>query len=36
MAPMAHISECLVTKEWHYLKGLQGLGGVALLEEVNH
>jgi hypothetical protein len=28
--------ECLVTKKQHSLKGLEGLGGVALLEEVCH
>ena len=32
----APIFECLVTRECHYLKGLKGLGGVALLEEVCH
>lgn len=36
----AHVSECLVIREWHYLKrigrcGLPGVG-VALLEEVCH
>ena len=29
----AHIFECLVSRKWHYLKGL---GGVALVEEVCH
>lgn len=29
---LAYISECLVYREWHYLKGL---GNVALLEEVS-
>ena len=29
-----HRLSCLVTGEWRYLKGLAGLGGVALLEEV--
>jgi hypothetical protein len=28
--------QCLVTREWNYLKGLEGLGGVALLKEVCH
>ena len=27
-----HTSECLLTGEWHYLKGLKSLEGVALLE----
>lgn len=26
----AYILECFVTREWPYLKGLKGLGGVAL------
>lgn len=30
------VFEGLVTSEWHYLKGLEGLRGVALLEEVCH
>jgi hypothetical protein len=30
----AHSFECLITGEWNYLKGLQTLGGVALLEKV--
>ena len=29
-----HIFECLVTREWNCLKGLEGLGGAVLLEEV--
>lgn len=29
---LPYISECLVYREWHYLKGL---GNVALLEEVS-
>ena len=32
--PCKLIFECLVTRNWHYLKGLKGLGGVVLLEEV--
>lgn len=28
--------QCLVTREWNCLKGLQGSGRVALLEEVCH
>ena len=31
-----HAFECLVTREWNSLKGLEGLGGVAFLEEVCH
>lgn len=30
---LAHIFDCLVTREWYYLKGL---GGVALSQEVCH
>jgi hypothetical protein len=30
MAPKAHIFECLVIRVWHYLKGLEGLGGVVV------
>lgn len=33
MAPEAHRFECLVTREWNYLKELEGM---ALLEEVCH
>jgi hypothetical protein len=29
--PQVHIFECLVTREWSCLKGLEGLGGVTLL-----
>ena len=36
MAPEAHLLECLVTWAWDPLKGLEGLGGMALLEEVSH
>lgn len=38
MAPIrAHRFECLVTRAWHYLKGLEEeLGGLALLEGVSH
>lgn len=32
MAQRAHRTECLVTREWHYLKGL----GAVLLEKVCH
>jgi hypothetical protein len=32
----AHISECSVDREWHYLKRLEGFRGVALLEEVHY
>jgi hypothetical protein len=28
--------DCLVTREWICVKGLQDFGGVALLEEVCH
>lgn len=34
MAPLVHIFEHLVSKKWNSLKGLEGLGGVVLLEEV--
>jgi hypothetical protein len=27
--------ECLIIKEWHYLRGLEGLGGVVFLVEKN-
>lgn len=30
----AHIFDCFVTREWDWLKGLEGLVGVALFEEV--
>lgn len=30
------IFECLATREWHSLRGLERLEGVALLEEVYH
>jgi hypothetical protein len=33
MAPMTYIFECLVSREWNCLKGLED---VALLEEVCH
>lgn len=33
--PEAYMIECLLTREWQYLKGLEGYGGVALLEEVD-
>lgn len=32
--PQRLILECLVTREWNYLKELEGLGGVALLVKV--
>ena len=32
MAPEAHMFECLVTREWNYLKGVKGLGFMALLD----
>jgi hypothetical protein len=36
MASIGSYSECLVTKEWwHHLKGLEGLGGVALPEKMS-
>jgi hypothetical protein len=34
MAPEAHILECLVTREWDSLIGLEGLGVEVLLEKV--
>lgn len=33
-APQAHVFECVVTREKNCLKGLEGLGGAALLELV--
>ena len=32
--PLPHLFECFITSQCHYLEGLEGLGGVALLEEV--
>jgi hypothetical protein len=32
-SPEAHIFECVVMRDWNCLKGLEGLGGMALLEE---
>lgn len=29
-------SYTLITREWFYLKGLEGLGGMALVEDVCH
>jgi hypothetical protein len=37
---VAHISECLVIREWHYLTGIRRCGpsgvGVVLMEKVCH
>lgn len=36
MVPKAHRVQCLVSKEWNSLIGLEGFGGVASLEEICH
>lgn len=36
MTPIGPFFECIVSREWNCLKRLEGLGGVALLEELCH
>lgn len=34
MTSIAHLFECWVAREWHYLRGLEGLESVVELEKV--